>query len=120
MTTTQLPTIIESSPTRSLGQAARRYLTGRRGLIVLAAVALAAGMAFNWSWLVAAGIAPLLITALPCVAMCALGLCMNRMAGRKCSTEDASSSSRTDPGSAPPTQLVGTATDKDGARPALR
>jgi hypothetical protein len=45
------------------------------------------GAALNWSWLVAVGIAPLLLTVLPCAAMCALGLCMNRMAGGSCSTE---------------------------------
>ena len=27
--------------------------------------------ALNWSWLVAAGVAPLLLTFLPCAAMCA-------------------------------------------------
>jgi len=49
---------------------------GRRGLIVLGVLVIAAGLALNWSWLVAIGAAPLLLTALPCVAMCALGLCM--------------------------------------------
>lgn len=86
--------MIESSPkrkpdtslTRDLLDAARHYLGGRRGIIVLASVAVVAGLAFNWSWLVAAGIVPVLLTALPCVAMCALGLCMSRMGGRSCST----------------------------------
>src|SRR3546814_3036862 len=36
--------------------------------------------------LVAVGVAPLLLSVLPCAAMCALGLCMNRMAGKSCST----------------------------------
>ena len=36
---------------------------------------------------VAAGIAPLLLSALPCVAMCALGLCMRGMGGRSCSAD---------------------------------
>lgn len=70
--------------------ALRYYLGGRRGIIVLAAIALAAALALNWGWLVAAGIAPLLIAVLPCAAMCALGLCMNRMGGRACSTDAAS------------------------------
>ncbi|MER8571275.1 hypothetical protein NKG99_07610 [Mesorhizobium sp. M1409] len=48
------------------------------------------GLAFNWSWLVAVGVAPLLITALPCVAVCALGLCMHKMTGRACPADDAS------------------------------
>lgn len=42
--------------------------------LVLAAVALIAGLAFNWSWLVAAGAAPLVLSILPCLAMCALRL----------------------------------------------
>jgi hypothetical protein len=53
-----------------------KHRLGRRGLIVLGVLVVAAGLALNWSWLVAIGVAPLLLTALPCVAMCALGLCM--------------------------------------------
>jgi hypothetical protein len=88
--TTQVPALIQTSA-RDFGQVTRRYLTGWRGLILLAIVALAAGLVLSWSWLVAAGIAPLLISMLPCVAMCALGLCMNRRGGRSCSAEDTSS-----------------------------
>ncbi len=89
MTTTPLPDASDASLSRDLLHAARYYLGGRRGLLVLAAAVLVAGLALNWRWLVAAGIAPLLLSALPCVAMCALGLCMNRMAGRSCSTDAA-------------------------------
>jgi hypothetical protein len=89
MTTTPSPDASDASLSRDLLHAARFYLGGRRGLLVLAAAVLVAGLALNWGWLVAAGIAPLLLTALPCVAMCALGLCMNRMAGRSCSTDAA-------------------------------
>ena len=53
------------------------WLGGRRGLIVLAIVALAAGVWLNWGWLVSLGIAPLILSVLPCAAMCALGLCMH-------------------------------------------
>jgi hypothetical protein len=67
--------------------ALRYWLRGRNGVIALVMLAVVIGGALNWSWLVAMGIAPLLITVLPCVAMCALGLCMNRMGGRSCSTE---------------------------------
>jgi|SRR5882724_12543096 len=62
--------------------AASRYLGGRRGLIALAAAALILGTILGWSWLVAVGVAPLLLGLLPCAAMCALGLCMNRMSHR--------------------------------------
>jgi hypothetical protein len=55
-----------------LGQ--HRWLLGGVGLAVFGA-----GFAWQWSWLVAIGVAPLLISAAPCLAMCALGLCMHRM-----------------------------------------
>ena len=61
--------------------AARYYLGGSRALIVLAAVLIVGGIALNWGWLVAAGLAPILIAVLPCAVMCALGLCMHKMAG---------------------------------------
>jgi hypothetical protein len=85
--TSQVPTISQTSPLGSIVRVVRPYLTGRRGLLSFAAIALAAGAAFNWSWLVAAGIAPLIVTALPCVAMCALGLCANKMMGKSCANE---------------------------------
>jgi hypothetical protein len=80
MTTTELTPASETSSSSGI-PAARSYLPGRRGLIAAGAVIVAAGLAFKWSWLVAAGITPVLLSVLPCVAMCALGLCMNRMVG---------------------------------------
>ena len=70
----------------TMGHAFRSYLGSRRGLILLGLAALSAAAAFNWSWLAAVGIAPILVAAAPCAAMCALGLCMNKMMGRSCST----------------------------------
>jgi hypothetical protein len=35
----------------------------------------------KWNWLVAAGIAPVLLSLLPCAAMCALGFCMHKAVG---------------------------------------
>ncbi len=59
-----------------------------RGALVAAALAIVTvGIVMNWSVLVAAGIAPLLISALPCALMCALGLCMSRMGKNSCATE---------------------------------
>jgi hypothetical protein len=63
--------------TQDLLSAARYYLGSRTGIVALAAVAIGAGAWFNWGWLVAAGIAPLIVGVLPCAAMCALGLCMS-------------------------------------------
>lgn len=71
------------APSQPLGDKLPSWLRGRRGLIVLGALVLGLGAAFNWSWLVAAGVAPLLLSVLPCLAMCALGLCVNRMTGSR-------------------------------------
>ena len=90
MTSTHLPTIAEGPSPPGLVLAARRYLTGWRGIAALGVVVVAVGLALNWSWLVAAGIAPLVISVLPCVAMCALGLCMKRTNGRKCTSDQPS------------------------------
>src|SRR5882724_6962687 len=71
----------DASLARDLLRAGRYYLGGRRGLLILGSTIVVAGLVSSWSWLVAAGVAPLLLSVLPCVAMCALGLCMNRIAG---------------------------------------
>ena len=81
--------LTRSTRSGEIGAVARRYLGGRRGLLVLATAIVASGAALNWQWLVAVGAAPLILGVLPCVAMCALGLCMNRMGGRSCSSEPA-------------------------------
>jgi hypothetical protein len=86
MATTPRSQSEDGSLGRDLLYALRYYLGSRRGLLVLAGLAIAAGLALNWSWLAAAGIAPILISVLPCLAMCALGLCMNRSGGKSCST----------------------------------
>ncbi len=54
------------------------FRVNRKWLLGLAAVALIAGVVFNWSWLVAAGVAPLLVGILPCAAMCGLHLCSRK------------------------------------------
>ena len=67
----------QSPKDQNLVGAIRRLVSGRRGMLVLGGLALAAGVAFKWNWLVAAGVAPLVIGLLPCAVMCALGVgCM--------------------------------------------
>jgi hypothetical protein len=77
-----------ASLTRDIVRACRYYLCGWRG--ALAAIALATGLALNWSWLVAAGTAPAILIALPCLVMCGADLCMNKMigAGHSCGSQD--------------------------------
>lgn len=80
----QQPAAPEEHFARDVLLAARYYLGGRRALFILLAAGAAAGLALNWGWLVAAGLAPVLIGILPCAVMCGLGLCMSRLMGRSC------------------------------------
>ena len=66
----------ESSLSTDLFNAVRYYLRGRRGLFAIGGVLVIAAVAFNWGWLAAIGIAPLILSLLPCAVMCALGMCM--------------------------------------------
>jgi hypothetical protein len=87
MDTSQRAAAEKSSLAQEWLGALRYWLGGRRGLIGLAVVLGLAAIALNWGWLVAVGIAPLLLAFAPCAAMCALGLCASRMGGGSCSTE---------------------------------
>ena len=98
----------DSSLTRDVLQAARYYLWRPRVLLTLAAIAIVAGLALNWNWLVAAGLAPILISMLPCLLMCAFGVCMMCRSGEKSSAairDEAETES-------PPTTFAVSATDK--------
>lgn len=66
---------------RDLVSVAQYYLRPRWVLLGIAIAAIAIGLTLNWSWLVAAGIAPILLAMLPCLVMCGLGLCMHKMVG---------------------------------------
>ena len=86
--TSSKPTVESSnSLTQDVLYAIRYYLSGRRGLWALAAALVVGGAALNWSWLVAAGVVPILFGVLPCAAMCALGLCMNKMGANSRSSQ---------------------------------
>jgi len=86
-------TAAEPSLTKDAINLGRYYLWNaancRRALIFLAVAVLGVGAAFNWSWLVAIGVAPILLALAPCAAMCAVGLCM-KGGGKSCSSGDQS------------------------------
>ena len=73
---TKQPARAETAPARKSIRPLRSWLTSPRGMIVLAIVLVGGGLALGWSWLVAAGIAPLILSLAPCLAMCAVGACM--------------------------------------------
>jgi hypothetical protein len=67
----------DTSLTREALYAFRYYLGNRWGLIGLIVLAAAIGLYVGgWGWLVAAGLAPIILSTLPCLAMCGLGVCM--------------------------------------------
>lgn len=76
MTAPQSTTTAESSLWREARDIARYHLGNRWVLAALGAVVLVAGVGLNWGWLVAAGLAPIILSTLPCLIMCGLGLCM--------------------------------------------
>jgi len=80
--TTETKRASEMTLTESVMALLRHYLGGRKGLMLLTVAALGAGMYFKWGWLVAVGVAPLLVAIAPCAIMCALGLCMNKMCSK--------------------------------------
>jgi hypothetical protein len=60
---------------------------GRRAAVVAwLAVAVGLGLFFGWSVVVAAGLSTLVLSILPCAAMCALGLCAGS-SGKRCSAD---------------------------------
>lgn len=77
----------------SLGQEWLRLLRYRLGdrriLIGVAAALFTAALAFNWQWLVAAGLASLIVGVLPCIAMCALGMCAMGRGNSACGKNEA-------------------------------
>ena len=82
----------DKAATHRLGCAAQRksWLSARK--VLIAALVVGSGaLYFGWEALAAAGIASVIIGVLPCLPMCALGLCMGRM-GKKDAATPASAS----------------------------
>ena len=60
------------------------WIGNRKAWIIGGLTLVGIGMALKWDWLTAVGAAPVLLGLLPCVAMCALGLCMRGGSGQSC------------------------------------
>lgn len=59
------------------------WLNPRNLLIGVALAGGAGALVLGWDWLVAAGLASIIVAAAPCLVMCAFGLCMSRMNKRE-------------------------------------
>ncbi len=97
----------ETSLTQDLFYAARYYLGGRRALILVAVAALGVGATRNWGWLVAIGVAPLLLLFAPCAAMCVLGHRMSTATGKSRSRESGTTEPSRPHAGADPSVAVG-------------
>ena len=114
MTTSDSTRPVQNSLAKDLYSAARYYLGNRFGLLAIAALVLGLGAYSSWGWLVAVGIAPLLLTFAPCAAMCALGLCS--MGGKsKSPTDVVSPGSIEGPETKLPLSLAAPGADQDEA-----
>lgn len=63
------------------------WLRGRRAMMLGVFALVGAGLALGWPWLTVFGLAPLVLSLLPCAAMCALGLCMPKGGGGSCRSQ---------------------------------
>ena len=61
-------------------------LPRRTALLLWSIAAIGLALYFGWGLVVAAGLSTLVLSLLPCIAMCALGLCAAG-SGKKCSSE---------------------------------
>ena len=84
---TRKPETAQSDSVATTVQRIHSWALSPQGLTIAGIAAAVVGLTLGWSWVVALGVAPLILTLGPCLVMCALGLCMNRMAGRSRSTE---------------------------------
>jgi hypothetical protein len=97
-------------------------LRSRRALIAFAAGLLGLGAALNWSWLIAIGVAPIILATAPCALMCAAGLCIAGISGRWNAVALTDASSNSAAPIAPPPLAAGSycSTVLDGTRDRIR
>jgi len=79
---------IANQPTDSTGLL-RSWIGDRRLLVVAGLAVIGTGLALGWGWLAAVGVAPLIVSAAPCLVMCALGVCMMGRGQQVCSSQPA-------------------------------
>ena len=101
MNTSEVTKTPAANPLQNLFSSLRERVGGKNGLIAMAMLVIGGVLLLNWSWLVTAGVAPLILGVLPCVAMCALGLCANKIMGGKSSCSGSETPPKTAESSGP-------------------
>ena len=64
------------------------WLHGSRGILLGVAALAIGGAALGWPWLVALGIAPILLSLAPCALMCAFGVCAMCKGSKSTASQD--------------------------------
>jgi hypothetical protein len=93
---------IANQPTDSTGLL-RSWIGDRRLLAVAGLAVIGTGLALGWGWLAAVGVAPLIVSAAPCLVMCALGVCMMGRGQQACSSQPAQGAGEPPTRADPPT-----------------
>jgi hypothetical protein len=75
------------SPTYDRISILRSWIGDRRIVAVIGLAVSATGVALGWDRLTAVGIVPLIVSAAPCLIMCAFGLCMMGRNHQPCSSQ---------------------------------
>jgi hypothetical protein len=83
----------------------RSWIADRRLLAVAGVAVAGTGLAVGWDWLAAVGAAPLIVSAAPCLIMCALGLCMMGRSQQACSGQPGQGAGELPTRTEPPTAL---------------
>lgn len=73
------------------------WIAGPRGKWLAAALVVGLGLILGWESLVVLGVAPLLLSLLPCLVMCGLGLCMARFRKKPSNNDNKETDDMTDP-----------------------
>jgi hypothetical protein len=73
---------INPSNILEIGGTVLRSICNRGALLAASGLIVIGAIAASWNWLVAAGVASVLLSILPCLVMCGLGLCMHKFIGR--------------------------------------
>src|SRR5712671_346566 len=95
---------ITNQPTDSTGLL-RAWIGDRRLLAVAGLVVIGTGLVLSWGWLATVGAAPLIVSAAPCLVMCALGLCMMGRSHQACSSQPAHGADEPPTRTEPPSSL---------------
>lgn len=73
----------DNKPDQGQQSGLKSWVSGPRRMWLLSAVVVAGGLALGWDQLVLLGVAPLLVSLLPCLVMCGLGLCIMKCKDKK-------------------------------------